>query len=124
MDVDIQSFTYLRVTIICRYIFLRIWFRASFARTTGNICDLYAEMIKDRHFLMKVFDHIPVAEYNGRLKKQVRMVKDRLNTCACMPTQSVVGKGSLRIYTWSIQQGCSSSVKVKRYFKSIRWIYM
>ena len=60
---------------------------------------------------MKVFDHIPVAEYSYRSKKQVCMVKDRLNTCAYMHTQSVVGKGSLRIY---IQRGCSSSVKVKR----------
>ena len=41
-----------------------------------------------------------------------------------MHTQSVVGKGSLQIYTWIIQRGCSSSVKVKRYFKSIHWIYM
>ena len=42
------AIAYLRVTIICRYIFfLRIWFRACFART--NICDLYAEMVKDRH---------------------------------------------------------------------------
>ena len=41
---------YLKVTIICRYIFLRIGFKASFAST--NICDLYAEMVQGRHFLM------------------------------------------------------------------------
>ena len=41
---------YLKVTVICRYIFLQIWFKASFAST--NICDLYAEMVQDRHFLM------------------------------------------------------------------------
>ena len=32
-----QSTIYLRVTIICRYIFLQIWFKAGFART--NIRD-------------------------------------------------------------------------------------
>ena len=62
------------------------------------------------HIIMKVFDHTPVAEYNRRSKKQVCMVKDRLNTCACMHTQSVVGKGSLQIYTWTIYRPYSEAV--------------
>ena len=41
---------YLKVTIICRYIFLRIQFKASFVRT--NICNLYVEMVQGLHFLM------------------------------------------------------------------------
>ena len=60
-----------------------------------SICAFCINNIKDFH-------HIPVAEYNCRSKKRVRMVQDRLNTCACIiicacdiHTQSVVGKGSL-----------------------------
>ena len=39
-----SDLTYLKVTIICRYIFLQIWFKASFA--SANICDLNGEMVQ------------------------------------------------------------------------------
>ena len=55
MSIDGQAYVILEVYyvpyvhIICRYIFFFANF-ASFART--NICDLYAEKVKDRHFPM------------------------------------------------------------------------
>jgi hypothetical protein len=41
---------YLRVTIICRYIFLRFWLKMRFAST--KFCDLYTGMVQGRHILM------------------------------------------------------------------------
>ena len=76
---------------------------------------------------MKVFDHISVADITaGQRNESVwyTIVSMLARAYAHAYTQSVVGKGSLRMYTWTVQRGCSSSVKVKRYFKSIRWIYM
>ena len=37
-------YVYLRVTIICRYIFLQFWSKVHFACT--NICNLYVDMVK------------------------------------------------------------------------------
>ena len=41
---------YLKVTIICRYIFLRFWLKTPFAST--KFCDLYAEMVQGRQILI------------------------------------------------------------------------
>ena len=41
---------YLKVTIICRYIFLRFWPKTCFAGT--KFCDLYVEMVQGRQILM------------------------------------------------------------------------
>jgi hypothetical protein len=41
---------YLKVIIICRYIFLRFWLKMRFAST--KFCDLYMEMVQGRHILM------------------------------------------------------------------------
>ena len=41
---------YLKVTIICRYIFLWFWFKTRFAST--KFCDLYTEMVQGRQILM------------------------------------------------------------------------
>ena len=41
---------YLKVTIICRYIFLRFGLKTRFAST--KFCDLYAEMVQGRQILM------------------------------------------------------------------------
>ena len=40
----------IRGSTVIIYLLLHIWFKASFVRTT--ICDLYAEMVQGRHFLM------------------------------------------------------------------------
>ena len=41
---------YLKVTIICRYIFLRFWLKTPFAST--KFCDFYAELVQGRQILM------------------------------------------------------------------------
>ncbi len=46
----ISCYSYLKVTIICRYIFLRFWLKTRFAST--KFCDLYAEMVQGRQTLM------------------------------------------------------------------------
>ena len=43
-----QCIYYLKVTIICRYIFLRIELKWRFVRT--KICDLYAELVRGRQY--------------------------------------------------------------------------
>jgi ABC-type transport system involved in Fe-S cluster assembly fused permease/ATPase subunit len=42
--------TYLKVTIICMYIFLRFWVKTHFAST--KFCDLYTEMVQGQQILM------------------------------------------------------------------------
>ena len=42
--------TYLKVTIIYRYIFLRFWLKTPFAST--KFCDLYAEMVQGQQILI------------------------------------------------------------------------
>ncbi len=48
--VRMRKGVYLKVTIICRYIFLRFWLRTHFASI--KFCDLYAEMVQGRQILM------------------------------------------------------------------------
>ena len=43
-------FIYLKVTIICRYIFLRFWLETPFVST--KFCDLNVEMVQGRQILM------------------------------------------------------------------------
>ena len=50
MVVKIVGVTYLKVTIICRYIFLRFWLDTPFAST--KFCDLNTEMVQGRQILM------------------------------------------------------------------------
>ncbi len=39
-----------KVTIVRRYIFLRFWLKTHFVST--KFCDLYAEMVQDRHIVV------------------------------------------------------------------------
>ena len=44
------NMVYLRVTITCSYIYLQFWLKTRFVST--KICNLYEEMVQDRHNVM------------------------------------------------------------------------
>ena len=41
---------YLKVTIVCKYIFLRFWLKTPFA--SAKFCDLYVDVVQGRQILM------------------------------------------------------------------------
>ncbi len=52
-----------KVTIICKYIFLRFWLKTHFAST--KFCNLYAEMVQGRQILMHYITMVLIANDCG-----------------------------------------------------------